>query len=86
MNATDVDIHYYLDGNWVGQHRGSNFVGKPMNIIINLQMEGASSSPGPTTDTYYRARNVYVGRTRARGLRPARGCASPLPRYGVRPG
>ena len=65
VNATDVDIHYYLDGNWVGQHRGSNFVGKPMNIIINLQMEGASSSPGPTADTYYRARNVYVGRTRA---------------------
>jgi beta-glucanase (GH16 family) len=63
VNATDVDIHYYLDGTWVGQHRGSNFVGKPMNLIINLQMEGSSGSPGPSTDTYYRARNVYVGRT-----------------------
>jgi hypothetical protein len=63
VSATDVDIHYYLDGTWVGQHRGSNFVGKPMNIIINLQMEGASGSPGPSGDTYYRARNVYVGRS-----------------------
>lgn len=63
VNATDVDIHYYLDGNWVGQHRGANFVNAPFYIIINLQMEGSSGSPGPTTDTYYRARNIYVGRT-----------------------
>jgi hypothetical protein len=65
VNGTDVDIHYYLDGRWVGQHRGAGFVGKPMWIIINLQMEGSSGSPGPSGDTYYRARNVYVGRTRA---------------------
>jgi hypothetical protein len=63
VNATDVDIHYYLDGNWVGQHRGANFVNAPFYIIINLQMEGSSGSPGPTGDTYYRARNIYVGRT-----------------------
>jgi beta-glucanase (GH16 family) len=63
--ATDVDIHYYLDGNWVGQHRGANFVGKPMWLILNLQMEGSSGSPGPSGDTFYRARNVYMGRTRA---------------------
>ena len=63
--ATDVDIHYYLDGNWVGQHRGANFAGKPMWLILNLQMEGSSGSPGPAGDTYYRARNVYMGRTRA---------------------
>lgn len=65
VNATDVDIHYYLDGTWVGQHRGAGFVGHPMWIIINLQMEGSSGSPGPTADTCYRARNLYVGRTRA---------------------
>jgi beta-glucanase (GH16 family) len=63
VNATDVDIHYYLDGVWKAQHRGSNFVGKPMWLIINLQMEGSSGSPGPSGDTFYRARNVYVGRT-----------------------
>jgi galactan endo-beta-1,3-galactanase len=64
-NANDVDIHYYLDGNWVGQHRGANFVNRPLWVIINLQMEGSAGSPGPTSDTIYRARNVYVGRTRA---------------------
>jgi hypothetical protein len=64
-NANDVDIHYYLDGNWVGQHRGAGFVNSPLWLIINLQMEGSSGSPGPTSDTIYRARNVYVGRTRA---------------------
>ena len=65
VNSTDVDIHYYLDGAWVGQHRGANFVNKPMWLIINLQMEGSAGSPGPTSDTFYRARNVYMGRTRA---------------------
>ena len=65
VNATDIDIHYYLDGNWVGQHRGANFVNKPLWLIVNLQMEGSSGSPGPTSDTIYRARNVYMGRTRA---------------------
>jgi hypothetical protein len=63
VNATEVDIHYYLDGAWKGVHRG-NFVGKPMWIIVNLQMEGSSGSPGPNSDTLYRARNIYVGRTR----------------------
>lgn len=65
VNSTDVDIHYYLDGAWVGQHRGAGFVGSPLWIILNLQMEGSSGSPGPGSATYYRARNVYVGRTRA---------------------
>jgi hypothetical protein len=65
VNADDVDIHYYLDGGWVGQHRGAGFVNRPLWLIINLQMEGSSGSSGPTADTIYRARNVYVGRTRA---------------------
>jgi hypothetical protein len=32
-------------------------------LIINLQMEGSSGTPGPTAPTYYRARNVVVTRT-----------------------
>jgi len=48
---------------WKASHIGSNFVGKPMNLIINLQMEGSSGAPGPSGDTYFRARDVYVGRT-----------------------
>lgn len=64
VNATDVDIHYYLDGQWKAVHHARGFVGKPMWLIINLQMEGSSGSAGPSGDTYYRARNVYVGRSR----------------------
>ena len=64
VNSTDVDIHYYLDGVWKAVHRG-NFVGKPFWIIMNMQMEGSSGQPGPTSDTYYRAKNIYIGRTRA---------------------
>lgn len=62
-NATEVDIHYYIDGQWKAVHTG-NFVDKPMYIIINMQMEGSSGNPGPTADTYLIARNIYVGRTR----------------------
>ncbi|MDX8051693.1 family 16 glycosylhydrolase [Lentzea sp. BCCO 10_0798] len=65
VNGTDVDIHYYLDGKWIAKHTARNFVGKPLWVIINLQMEGSSGSPGPTAETNYRARNVYIGRTRA---------------------
>lgn len=64
VSAADVNIHYYIDGNWTGMHV-ANFVDKPMYIIINLQMEGSSGGSGPTTDTYYNAKNIYVGRTRA---------------------
>lgn len=63
VNATDVNIHYYIDGQWKAMHTG-NFVGKPMYVIINMQMEGSSGSPGPTADTYLNARNLYIGRTR----------------------
>lgn len=61
--TNDVTIDYYLDGTWVGRHRGANFVDAPMPIIVNLQMEGSSGSPGPSGDTYFRARNIYVGRS-----------------------
>lgn len=63
VSATNVEIHYYIDGQWKGAHTG-NFVGKPMYVIINMQMEGSSGSPGPTADTYLNARNFYMGRTR----------------------
>jgi len=64
VGSTTVDFHYYVDGVWKAVHHATGFVGKPMWLIINLQMEGSSGSPGPTSDTYYRARNLYVGRTR----------------------
>ncbi|WP_433501128.1 glycoside hydrolase family 16 protein [Sphaerimonospora sp. CA-214678] len=64
VSATDVDIHYYIDGQWKAVHHARGFVGRPMWLIINLQMEGSSGSPGPSADTYYRARDIYVGRSR----------------------
>jgi hypothetical protein len=61
-NDTDVNIHYYIDGQWKAQHT-ANFVNKPMWIILNLQMEGSSGNPGPDSDTYMRVDWVYVGRS-----------------------
>jgi galactan endo-beta-1,3-galactanase len=63
-NSSDVNIHYYIDGSWKGMHT-ANFVGKPMWLIINMQMEGSSGSPGPSYTTTLKAKNVYVGRTKA---------------------
>ncbi|KAJ3033579.1 hypothetical protein HK097_004796, partial [Rhizophlyctis rosea] len=64
-NDSDVTVHFYVDGVWKAQHNAKGFVGKPMWIIINLQMEGSSGSPGPSGTTTYQARNVYVGRSKA---------------------
>jgi hypothetical protein len=64
-SGSDVDIHYYLDDQWQAVHHGAGFAGQPLWVICNLQMEGSSGGSGPTTDTYYRARNIYIGRTRA---------------------
>jgi beta-glucanase (GH16 family) len=63
LDGADVQIEYYLDGALMGTHRGANFVGQPMWIIVNLQMEGSSGSPGPDGVTYYRARNIQVTRS-----------------------
>ncbi|GAA3211218.1 hypothetical protein GCM10020216_015630 [Nonomuraea helvata] len=52
------------------------WAGVPQRLIINLQMgswasgiepggPGWDEQPGPAGNTYFRARNVWVGRTRA---------------------
>ncbi|KAK6530262.1 hypothetical protein TWF694_003624 [Orbilia ellipsospora] len=64
-NDNDVTVHFYVDGVWKTQQNAAGFVGKPMWIIIDLQMEGSSGSPGPSGTTTYQAQKVYVGRTRA---------------------
>lgn len=64
VNDSDVETHFYLDGQWRGAHRGTGFVGKPLWLIYNLQMEGSSGGNGPGGDTYFRAKNIYVGRNR----------------------
>jgi hypothetical protein len=63
-NATDFEVHYYIDGIWKAVHTATNGVGRPMQLIINMQMEGSSgvTGSGPLSDTYFKARNVYITR------------------------
>ncbi|KAI1467309.1 glycoside hydrolase family 16 protein [Daldinia caldariorum] len=60
MNQRDVLVRFYLDGQLVATQGGGDFLGKPMYLIINLQMEGSSGSPGPASDTLYQVRNLEV--------------------------
>ena len=62
VNDVDVDIHFYIDGDWKAKHTG-NFVGKPFHLIMNLQMEGSSGGNSPSGCTTYMGRNIYVGRS-----------------------
>jgi len=59
VNAVNVTIDYYLDNVHQAQHTG-NFVGKPMWLIIDLQMEGSSGSPGPSGTTTYQIKDVKL--------------------------
>ena len=43
----------------------ASFLALGMRNDAFIALEGASGSPGPTADTLYRARNLYLGRTRA---------------------
>jgi len=60
VSTTDVQIEYYLDDVLQGTHIGADFVGAPMYLIIDLQMEGSSGTPGPTGTTTFQIRNVLV--------------------------
>ncbi|MFI6345426.1 family 16 glycosylhydrolase [Streptomyces sp. NPDC050560] len=64
-SGTDVQIQYYVDGALKGTHTGAGFLGQPLWLIIDLQMEGSSGSPGPTGTTYFRAQNLYLARSTA---------------------
>lgn len=57
----NINIHYYIDGKPTGTHL-CNFMNKPMWLIINLQMEGSSGSPGPREETDYFIKKVLVRR------------------------
>ncbi|KAF5383277.1 hypothetical protein D9615_005041 [Tricholomella constricta] len=62
-NNSDVKIQFYMDNVLRTTQYGQAFVGKPLWLIVNLQMEGSSGSPGPTGTTTYKVRNVVVTRT-----------------------
>jgi hypothetical protein len=58
-----VSIEYWIDGTNVSTQTGQNFVNEPLNLIIDLQMEGSSGTPGPTGNTVMKARNVTIQRS-----------------------
>ncbi|MFP5439584.1 MAG: family 16 glycosylhydrolase [Bacteroidia bacterium] len=64
IDNTRTTITYYFDGKKQGEH-DTNFTNKPMWLIINLQMEGSSGTPGPGREANYFARKVMVQRIKA---------------------
>ncbi|KAI0887124.1 concanavalin A-like lectin/glucanase domain-containing protein [Annulohypoxylon maeteangense] len=60
INQKDVSAKFYMDGTLIATQVGGGFFGKAMYLIIDLQMEGSSGSPGPTTDTLFQVRNLEV--------------------------
>ena len=61
--TNNVSIEYWTDGTKVSTQTGQNFVNQPLNLIIDLQMEGSSGTPGPGGNTVMRARNVTIQRS-----------------------
>ncbi|KAH6849685.1 glycoside hydrolase family 16 protein [Chaetomium sp. MPI-CAGE-AT-0009] len=59
-NGRDVSVRFSMDGQVVETQYGRGYVGKALYLIINLQMEGSSGSPGPDSDTLFQARNLEV--------------------------
>ncbi|KIY45309.1 endo-beta-1,3-galactanase [Fistulina hepatica ATCC 64428] len=62
-NDEDVRIDFYMDGELKATQYGEGFVGAALYLIIDLQMEGSSGTPGPTGTTTYKIRNVSVTKT-----------------------
>ncbi|PKY00067.1 putative glycoside hydrolase [Aspergillus campestris IBT 28561] len=58
VDGTNISVQFYLDDTLMATQHGGEYVGKPLHLIINLQMEGSSGTPGPDTDTFYRIRNL----------------------------
>ncbi|KAK4210270.1 concanavalin A-like lectin/glucanase domain-containing protein [Rhypophila decipiens] len=59
-NGKDVSAKFLLDGAVIETQYGKGFVGQGMYLIIDLQMEGSSGSPGPEQDTLFQVRNLEV--------------------------
>lgn len=47
--AGNVEVKYWMDGKEMVTQWGKGYVGKELYLVINLQMEGSSGSPGPNT-------------------------------------
>ncbi|KAG9230365.1 concanavalin A-like lectin/glucanase domain-containing protein [Amylocarpus encephaloides] len=60
LNGKDVQTKFYMDGTLVTTQVGKGYIGKAQYLIVNLQMEGSSGSPGPAGNTTYSIRNLEV--------------------------
>lgn len=54
---TQVQTKFFLDGVERTSQYGAGYTGAPFWLIINLQMEGSSGSPGPQTGELSTGRN-----------------------------
>ncbi|SJL10226.1 uncharacterized protein ARMOST_13610 [Armillaria ostoyae] len=62
-NGDDVKTDVYMDGEFKVTQYGQGFVGSALYLIIDLQMEGSSVTPGPKGTMMFKIRNVEVTRT-----------------------
>ncbi|RIB09543.1 Glycoside Hydrolase Family 16 protein [Gigaspora rosea] len=60
INNNDVSLSLSLNNMSIITHNGTGFVLKQFWLIIDLQMEGSSGNPGPSSDTFYYLRNVKI--------------------------
>ena len=63
VDDENTTITYFVDGEKKGVH-WTNFTNEPLWLIINLQMEGSSGSPGPEQEILFYIRNVTVKRSK----------------------
>ncbi|KAF2464448.1 uncharacterized protein BDR25DRAFT_346674 [Lindgomyces ingoldianus] len=60
VNGKDVQVKFWMDGALQATHVGGGYTGQPLYLVINLQMEGSSGSPGPSGNTTYSIKNLEV--------------------------
>lgn len=63
-DGSNVSVNFYLDGTLITTQYASGLVGQPLNLIIDLQMEGSSGSPGPTGSKFF-LKSIRLLHTRA---------------------
>jgi beta-glucanase (GH16 family) len=57
-----AQVKYWMDGTEVTTHYGRDYVGKALYLVVNLQMEGSSGTPGPGGSEYLRSVRKMVVR------------------------
>ncbi|KAJ9298586.1 CAZyme family GH16 [Paecilomyces variotii] len=59
-DGLNISVKFYLDGALITTQYGSDYISQPLWLIIDLQMEGSSGSPGPTANTTYLMKDLSV--------------------------